>query len=190
MDLNGGVSYNNASNALILTQFSLSRPTLSPYQPSMAEALAAYACNTLIRSATGAPFIHYWSWSTPTLEEPGPLQAFNASIRSQQYTSGHVASWQAIFYLVLGLVFAMNLLCLAYFLRHLGLMTDFTEPQNLFTFAINSSPSVQIKGVGESGPAKEDFVLPWWVGYAAGAKRYIFKETGFKDSDGNGRGDD
>lgn len=178
MDLNGGANYTNGSNARVLTQFALSSPSLPSSQPSMAEALVAYACGTLIRSAIGAPFVHYWSWNRPSLEEPGPLQAFNASIRSQQYTSGHVASWQAVFYLVLGLVFAMNLLCLAYFLRHLGLMTDFTEPHNIFTFAINSSPSPQIKGVGESGPTKEDFVLPWWVGYAAGTKRYILLQRG------------
>ncbi|KAK1971455.1 hypothetical protein LY78DRAFT_625964 [Colletotrichum sublineola] len=177
MDINGGVQNNNASNARILTQFVLGEPKLNPLLPSMAEALAVYASSTLIIGGHGTPFEHYWRHEKTQLGAPGALDPFRASIRTQEYTSGHVAEWQKVFYLVLVLVVVINLVCLAYFLARSGLVTDFTEPQNLFTLAVNSPPSEQLKGSCGGGPAKRDLVVPWRVAYASGANHYFFEEA-------------
>jgi hypothetical protein len=177
MDLNGGAYNNNASNARFLTQLALDEPKLPSYLPSMAEALAVYASSTLVLGSTDAPFRHYWEWEETILDPPGPLQAFNASVRTQQYTSGHVSDWQSVFYVVLVLVFAINLFCLIYLVLRSGLVTDFTEPQNLFALAVNSPPSEQLKGSCGAGPVKRDLVVPWRVAYAPSANHYFFEEA-------------
>lgn len=177
MDLNGGVYNNNASNARIISQLALQEPKLPRTLPSMAEALAVYASSTLVIGSINTPFKHYWDYEEPILSDPGPLQAFNASIRTQQYTSGHVSDWQSVFYVVLILVFAINLFCLVYFILRSGLVTDFTEPQNLFALAVNSPPSVQLKGSCGGGPEKRDLMVPWRVAYAPSANHYFFEEA-------------
>ncbi|CAG9951729.1 unnamed protein product [Clonostachys rosea f. rosea IK726] len=177
MDVSGGVYNNNASNARLLTQLVLSEPKMPTQLPSMAEALAVYIGSTLVTSSIKTPFRHYWDSPQAVLEDPGQLQAFNASIRSQQYTSGHVNDWQAIFYAVLALVFAINLFCLLYLFLRSGLVTDYTEPQNLFALAINSPPSAQLKGSCGGGPEKRDVVVPWRVAYAPSANHYFFEEA-------------
>lgn len=177
MDVSGGVYNNNASNARLLTQLVLSEPKMPAQLPSMAEALAVYIGSTLVTSSIKTPFRHYWDNPQAILEDPGQLQAFNASIRSQQYTSGHVNDWQAIFYAVLALVFAINLFCLLYLFLRSGLVTDYTEPQNLFALAINSPPSAQLTGSCGGGPEKRDVVVPWRVAYAPSANHYFFEEA-------------
>ncbi|KAK1981166.1 hypothetical protein LZ30DRAFT_750235 [Colletotrichum cereale] len=177
MDINGGAQNNNASNARILTQFVLGQPQLNPLLPSMAEALAVYASSTLIIGGHGTPFEHYWRHEKTQLGAPGTLDPFQASIRTQEYTSGHVSEWQKVFYLVLVLVVVINVVCLAYFLARSGLVTDFTEPQNLFALAVNSPPSEQLKGSCGGGPVKRDLVVPWRVAYASGANHYFFEEA-------------
>ncbi|GKT50920.1 uncharacterized protein ColSpa_11101 [Colletotrichum spaethianum] len=177
MDINGGVQNNNASNARILTQLVLQEPQLDPLLPSMAEALAVYASSTLVIGGHGTPFEHYWRHEKMQLGAPGSLDPFQASIRTQEYTSGHVAEWQKVFYLVLVLVVVINVVCLAYFLARSGLVTDFTEPQNLFALAVNSPPSEQLKGSCGGGPVKRDLVVPWRVAYASGSNHYFFEEA-------------
>lgn len=177
MDLNGGVYNNNASNARILTQLSFDEPELPASLPSVAEALAVYASSTLVVGAIDTPFRHYWEWEETQLDAPGSLQAFNASLRTQQYTSGHVSDWQGVFYVVLSIVFAVNVFCLAYFVLRSGLVTDFTEPQNLFALAVNSPPSEKLKGSCGGGPGKRDLAVPWRVAYAPSANHYFFEEA-------------
>lgn len=177
MDLNGGSYYNNASNARIITQLALAEPTLSPRLPSMAEALAVYASSTLVTGAVDTPFAHFWPYNRPTVDAPGRLHAFNATVRTQQYTSGHVAAWQTVFYVVLALVLGINVFCLVYLVARSGLVTDFTEPQNIFALAVNSPPSVQMKGSCGAGPEKRDLVVPWRVAYAPSAHHFFFEEA-------------
>jgi hypothetical protein len=179
MDLNGGTYNNNASNARILTQLSLSEPEFSDKLPSMAEALAVFASSTAVLSAIDSPFQHYWGYDVEgnILPFPGELERFNATLRSQQYTSGHVSSWHKIFYIVLALVFGINCFCLIYLLIRSGLVTDFTEPQNLFALAVNSPPSEQIRGSCGGGPVQRDLVVPWRVAYAPSAEHYFFEEA-------------
>ncbi|KAJ3526448.1 hypothetical protein NM208_g11182 [Fusarium decemcellulare] len=180
MDLNGGAVNNNASNARILTQLALHEPKLSSSLPSMAEAVAVYSSSLIMISAIDTPFRHYWDYDAPNnfIENgPGFLQAFNASLVTQQYTSGHTNAWQNIFYVVLVLVFAINLFCLFYFIMRSGLVTDFTEPQNMFSLAVNSPPSYGLNGSCGGGPEKRHLVVPWKVAYAPSANHYFFQDT-------------
>lgn len=179
MDLNDGIANNNASNARILTQLALKTPELPTYLPSLAEALAVYASSSVVISSIDTPFRHYWDFDKPgnIIGEPGMPQTFNASLITQEYTSGHINAWQGIFYVVLALVFAINLFCLFYFIMHSGQVTDFTEPQNLFALAVNSPPSAQLKGSCGGGPHKRDLVVPWRVAYAPSANHYFFEEA-------------
>jgi hypothetical protein len=172
----------------------------------------------------------------------GVYETVRAQVQTQQYASAHTASWQVIFYPVLGLVFVLNVLCLLYLIfgalltspspststsktRSLpsscqlpfpfsipfsrqthgsvkesspesdnendidvhynsetrraqaarGLVTDYTEPQNLFALAVNSPPSHALAGSCGNGPNASEMVVPWRVGYAASANHYFFE---------------
>ncbi|KAF2970311.1 hypothetical protein GQX73_g3327 [Xylaria multiplex] len=232
INLNGGITENNASNARVLTQFILDKPELNPRLPSIAEALAVLATSTLVVSSLQTTFYPVWLYDNPehplptipnhskTLQDP-VYETFRAQVQTQQYASAHTAPWQRIFYLVLGLVFVLNVLCLLYlafgttytsfaaarsslakhqrfaFPRKVrgsygepeedarqrrrsraakGLVTDYTEPQNLFALAVNSPPSRALAGSCGHGPDGAAMGVPWRVGYAAGANHYYFFE--------------
>ncbi|KAF3058166.1 hypothetical protein GL218_05874 [Daldinia childiae] len=178
MDLNGGVQNNNASNARIMTNFILREAALDPFLPSIAEALAVLSSSTLVAGTLGSTY--RMSWDYPKVEmDSGVYETFKASMRTQQYTSSHVQGWQGIFYAVLGTVFAINVACLLYlaFFRQ-GLVSDYTEPQNLFAVAINSPPSVALSGSCGHGPDTAGLVVPWSVNYSAAANHYFFEEVG------------
>ncbi|KAF4120470.1 hypothetical protein GMORB2_2908, partial [Geosmithia morbida] len=185
MDLNSGVVNGNGSHARILTQLALDEPKLPRALPSLAETLAIYASSTIINGAVDTPFVHYWDSAEMQLDFPGKLQAFNATIRSQQYTSGHDNDWQGIFYIILTLVFVVSLVCLFYLSLHAGLVTDYTEPQNLFALAMNSPPSAELAGSCGGGPQKRHFNVPWRVAYAPSARHYFFDEALGDDGDGD-----
>ncbi|RYO95541.1 hypothetical protein DL764_007663 [Monosporascus ibericus] len=181
MNVNGGVTNNNASNARILTQLILRRPALDPLLPSVAEAIAVYASSALVAGSIQSTFRHYWGYAAMELD-PGAYEAFNASVRQQEYASSHEQAWQGVFYVVLALVFAINVACLAYLLlvstREGGLVTDYTEPQNLFALAVNSPPSAALRGCCAGGVSSAALVAPFRVGYAEGANHYFFEEAG------------
>lgn len=162
--LNAGINDGDASNARLLTQLIPTAPALDPSLPSISEALAVLAGNTLLLSSLQSPFIHYWNYSTtvPTLADP-QYQAFNATIQSQNYASGGTQPWQNAFYLVLLLVFIANVCCLLYFTLHGSLVTDFIEPQNLFSLSINSPPSAVLEGSCGAGPEKSQFGTKWHI---------------------------
>lgn len=180
MDLNGGAANVNASNARVLTQLALKSPRLPSSLPSIAEALAVYSSSLVVLSAIGSPFRHYYDYKDPgniVASGPGHLQTFNATLITQEFTSGHILAWQSVFYVVLVLVFGINLFCLFYFMMRNGLVTDFTEPQNLFALAVNSPPSAQLNGSCGAGPEKRHLGVPWRVAYAHSANHYFFEEA-------------
>ena len=169
LSLNMGTTNGNSSTArmlanLIPTDNGTGTVQLSPSMPSIAETLAVMAGNTLLLSTIDAGFYHYWQYQNTTLE-PGVYQPFNASITSQQYTSGIIPNqkWQGIFYIVLFLVFATNVFCLIYLCLRAGLVTDYSEPQNLFALAVNSPPSVRMSGSCGAGPEGEQLNVDWHV---------------------------
>ncbi|KAI0528214.1 hypothetical protein F5B22DRAFT_641186 [Xylaria bambusicola] len=57
-----------------------------------------------------------------------------------------------------------------------GLVTDYTEPQNLFALAVNSPPSRALAGSCGHGPEGKEMGVPWRVGYSACANHYFFEE--------------
>ncbi|KAI1389665.1 uncharacterized protein F4822DRAFT_399193 [Hypoxylon trugodes] len=188
MDLNGGVQNNNASNARIMTNLILQSPSLNPLLPSMAEALAVLSSSTLVASSLSSTYRVTWDY--PKMElDPGQYEGFKASLRTQEYTSSHTAAWQAVFYPVLGLVFVVNVACLIYLLLFLrpGLVSDYTEPQNLFAVAVNSPPSTALAGSCGHGPDAPEMVVPWHVSYSAAANHYFFEEGGWDGTRPNTR---
>ncbi|KAH8671230.1 hypothetical protein BX600DRAFT_458597 [Xylariales sp. PMI_506] len=182
MDLNGGVTNNDASNARILTNLILQSATLPPLLPSMAEALSVLAGSTLVIGSMQSSYRQYWDSSYPSQElaAPGVYESFKSSLRTQQYASSHTSNWQGVFYPVLAFVFLLSLFCLVYFTLVHGMVTDYTEPQNMFALAVNSPPSYQLQGSCGGGPADRELVVPWRVGYAESSNHYFFEEANDK----------
>lgn len=164
LSLGDGITDGASSNERLLTQLMPASPALDPSLPSIAEALAVLAGCTLLLSALDSPFIHYWNYSAtvPTLTDP-QYQGFNATLRAQDYESGGTQRWQGIFYIVLILVFVTNVFCLVYFIFRGGLVTDFIEPQNLFSLSLNSPSSQALDGSCGGGPEGEQFKTNWFI---------------------------
>lgn len=203
LSLNAGITDGEAANARLLTQLMLAPGSdgnfdLNPYLPSPAEALAVMAgCKylptltpstmlipvpgTLLMSAIDAPYVMFWNYTTPTpILEDYARQYFNASVKAQQYASGGVDVASKGWMLILILVFLMNLLVLAYFLFHKGLVTDFSEPPNLFALAVNSPPSHLFAGSCGGGPGGKQYVVNWFVNSEGD---HLYMEPGQKATD-------
>jgi len=186
MDLNGGISTSNASTSRIMTNFILTEPRLDPLLPSMAEAMAALSGSTLVGGALGSTFKHYWGYQDMLLK-PGVLESFPIVIQEQQYTSSYESEWQRLFYIVLALVFVINVMCFAYLVFRTGMVTDFTEPQNMFCLAVNSPPSVALLGSCGGGPDPKQLRAPWRISYSEMANHYYFQESDTQAMGGRGR---
>ncbi|KAI1459186.1 hypothetical protein F4805DRAFT_88741 [Annulohypoxylon moriforme] len=178
MDLNGGVQNNNASNARIMTHLVLESPELNPRLPSIAEALAVLASSTLVAGTLSSTYRAVWDYPSVDMSPGGEYERFHVSMKTQEYTSSHVMPWQAVFYPVLGFVFILNVACLFYILFfRSGLVSDYTEPQNLFAVSVNSPASAALSGSCGHGPDSKEMVVPWRVGYSAAANHYFFEEA-------------
>ena len=160
LSLNTGISNDQASNARLLSQFIPTEPRLNASRPSIAEALAVLAGNTLLLSGLNAPFIHFWNYTDNWLENP-VYEAFNATIRMQDYASGGGQHLKYVFFVVLAAVFLANVFCFVYFVRKTDIVTDFMEPQNLFTLSLNSPPSQDVEGACGGGPQGEQLRTRW-----------------------------
>lgn len=150
ISLDGGLNNDNAAVARILTELALSTSQLNASLPSMAEALASLAANTLVTGAINTPFVHYYDYNETLLTVP-EMVSFKARVRNQEYASWHTERWQGIFYLVLAAAFLLNVLCLVY-LCTLGLVKDFLEPTRLFALAT-------AQGGGEARNAGKESVM-------------------------------
>jgi len=80
---------------------------------------------------------------------------------------------------ILFLVFLMNILVLVYFLFHKGLVTDFSEPPNLFALAVNSPPSQLFAGSCGGGPGGKQYVVNWFVNTEGD---HLYMEPGQKNA--------
>ena len=170
ISLNAGITDGSASNARLVTQLILDSPALNPSLPSIAEYLTVLSGRTLLRSTLDAPFIHFWNYSTtvPTLNDP-QYQAFNATLNFQDYASGATQRWQNLFHVVLIVIFVTNVVCLAYLILSRGLVTDFIEPENLFSLSLNSPPSKNLSG----SPKKEQLATNWIIKQSEQDQLYI-----------------
>jgi hypothetical protein len=79
--------------------------------------------------------------------------------------------------IILALVFVMNVFVLIYFILHRGLVTDFSEPPNLFALAVNSPPSHVLAGSCGGGPQGEQYGVSWFVNHEGS---HLYMEPGEK----------
>ena len=178
MSLGAGVSDGRASNARLLTQLMLLDRQLDPKKPSIAEALAVQAGCTVILSGLDSPFIHYWNLSDQINFPSSPIwQSFSAMVRSQEYSSGPQQPWQGVFYLVLVGTLLLNVSCLLYFLINKGFITDYMEPHNLFSLAINSPASRALEGSCGGGPETEQLRSTWHIDFLGGKDHFYVHST-------------
>jgi hypothetical protein len=184
LSLNTGIMDANASISRLLTQLIMKEDEqgevdLSTDLPSPAEALAVLSAGTLLIGAAGAPFVPFWNYTKTILETP-TIQTFRAALLAQQYASGGQDNASRAWVPVLLLVFLMNVFVLIYFLCHRGLVTDFSEPPNLFTLAVNSPPSHELAGSCGGGPEGKQFLVRWCVGAEGG---HLYIEPGGADGE-------
>lgn len=78
---------------------------------------------------------------------------------------------------ILFLVFLMNIFVLIYFIFHRGLVTDFSEPPNLFALAVNSPPSQALAGSCGGGPEGKQYMVNWFVNHEG---EHLYMEPGEK----------
>lgn len=78
---------------------------------------------------------------------------------------------------ILILVFCMNIFVLVYFILHRGLVTDFSEPPNLFALAVNSPPSQALAGSCGGGPEGKQYMVNWYVNHEG---EHLYMEPGEK----------
>ncbi|TVY32053.1 hypothetical protein LOCC1_G008657 [Lachnellula occidentalis] len=180
--MDDGITNANASIARLLTQLIVpASGDLNNSLPSLAEHLSVMIGSTLLSSTILSGYYHYWD-STETLLAQPEYKPFNASLVSQQYASGYTSKWEGIFYLVLLLVFATNVCCLVYLFLRSGLVTDYTEPQNLFALAVNSPPSQAVAGSCGAGPKGEQLNVNWHVDREDTSGHFFFKNAGRGDA--------
>ncbi|PGH13097.1 hypothetical protein AJ80_06469 [Polytolypa hystricis UAMH7299] len=176
VNLGSGILDTYASNARLLMQLvptfdeKTQTASLDPKSPSIAEALAVMAGSTLLMSSENTPFVPGWNYTGARVDENQILnvpvsQHYKATIQISDYISGGDQTWQAVFYVVLVVVFLTNLFCLVY--MYFGIwgaqITDFTEPQNTFTLALNSHPSTRVLGACGRGPEGPELDERWVV---------------------------
>ncbi|KAI1500824.1 hypothetical protein F5X99DRAFT_385095 [Biscogniauxia marginata] len=193
MDLNGGTQNNNASNARIFTNLILGAPRLDPRLPSMAEALSVLASSTLVVGSMHTPYHPSWTHGGDQMKlDTAVYETFHAELQTQQYTSSHEASWQGIFYPVLGLVFALNVFCLAYLIGGGTVMcglfgrgenksrnknTDYHSKKHSRSTSDSSDMSEGRGHDSGGGPDSREMAVPWRLGYATGSNHYFFEEA-------------
>jgi hypothetical protein len=71
----------------------------------------------------------------------------------------------------------MNIFVLIYFIFHRGLVTDFSEPPNLFALAVNSPPSQALAGSCGGGPEGKQYMVNWFVNHEG---EHLYMEPGEK----------
>lgn len=187
LSLSDGLNDANASTARLLTQLILPSAILSPELPSPAEALAVLAGCTLLMGTLDTPFVPDFNYSAPSNILLSPeYQFFNATLRAQEYASGGSRGYQHGFYIVLIAVFLLNVGVLVYLVAKKGMVTDFSEPVNLFSLAVNSPPSEVMVGSCGGGPRGEQFSVPWFL-REQGLHLFIEQGVGRED-EGSGSG--
>lgn len=176
----------DSSGARTVALAALTEAALNPKLPSMAETLAVLSGVAMMKGSLGSTYHIKFDKTTEDMNgtsfasKPGFPETFDSSIRQQQYTSSFNDKWKGIFYIILAFVFFLNVFCLQYFLRNAGFLTDFTEPANIFTLAINSPSSHQLSGACGGGPRERDLVVPFRVSHDERTGHFYFQEANEK----------
>jgi hypothetical protein len=83
-----------------------------------------------------------------------------------------------VFYIILFLVFITNVFCLICLFLRVGLVTDYSEPQNLFALAVDNPPSSEMSGSCGAGPEGEQLDVDWHVKQDVSGHFYIQEGRG------------
>ncbi|RAK94906.1 uncharacterized protein BO80DRAFT_420118 [Aspergillus ibericus CBS 121593] len=150
--------------------------TLDPTLPSLSEALVVLAGTTLLLGSQDSPFVPYWNYTPSSLATPA-VQYFNATIQSAGYASGRTSDWQQVFYVILAVVFLTSVLCLGFMVLQVRgqLVTDFTEPPNLFALAVNSPGGGVWTGEREGRAPGPKLRERWYVGVREESGHYFIR---------------
>ncbi|PYH40791.1 uncharacterized protein BP01DRAFT_307375 [Aspergillus saccharolyticus JOP 1030-1] len=182
VSLGAGIAGEDASIERLLTQMtpaydnSSHTASLNPNLPSIAEAMAVLTSVTLMISSQDAPYVPFWNYTDQILSSP-VQQAFNATLQSSGYASGHVVDWQKSFYVILVLAFLTSVLFMAFFMVEVRghLLNDFTESSSLFALAINSPPTARLQGACGGGPSGRQLQDRWHVGMVEDSHHYYIR---------------
>lgn len=105
------------------------------------------------------------------LDEP-QTQWFQSKIKSREYAFGGVNDASKGWLVVLISTFLLNIVVLVYFIQQPGLVTDFSQPPQLFALALNSPPTRAFAGSCGGGPEGKEYKICWSVG-SEGGHAYI-----------------
>lgn len=100
--------------------------------------------------------------------EPSQTQWFKAKIKSQEYASGGADNASKGWLVVLISTFLINVLMLVYFILQPGLVTDFSQPPQLFALAMNSPPTRALAGSCGAGPEGKQYEVAWLISHEEG----------------------
>lgn len=114
------------------------------------------------------------NYTAPHLATP-QTQWFRAKIQSQEYVSGGVDNASKGWLAILILTFILNVLMLCYFILQPGLVTDFSQPPQLFAIAVNSPPAQAFAGSCGAGPEGKQYKVEWFIGKKEG---HVYIEPG------------
>ena len=85
-------------------------------------------------------------------------------IKSQEYGSGNVDKASKGWLVILFATFLLNTLMLVYFVLQPGLVTDFSQPPQLFALVINSPAAREFAGSCGTGPEGKQYRVKWTIG--------------------------
>jgi hypothetical protein len=105
-------------------------------------------------------------------------QCFKAKIQSQEYASGGADNASKGWLFVLISTFLLNALMLVYFVLQPGLVTDFSQPPQLFALAVSSPPSRALAGSCGAGPEGEQYEVGWVISREEG---HLYIEPGSRE---------
>jgi hypothetical protein len=104
------------------------------------------------------------NYTEPELKEP-QTQWFRAKIQSQEYASGGVDNASKGWLVILISTLLLNIFMLGYFIVQPGLVTDFSQPPQLFALAMNSPPTRALAGSCGGGLEGKQYKIGWSINH-------------------------